>query len=233
MPLLLPTGQTPRRDRTRNTYPCHPPHHRLRRRRLGGARNDAASGHGFCPQWQKPQFATRGSPPSWGSLSLPSFRMRRSRLRNPPTPRHLPGDPSSGIPPPRDDKKNRTAFLPCRHVAPSELVRRFVKAIPQAGNSPCIGNSTMNRHLSTLYTTKKPKRGAWVFVAFQSYLTILETTPEPTVLPPSRIAKRRPSSMATGLMSSTVIVTWSPGMTISTPAGSSMEPVTSVVRMKN
>ena len=44
---------------------------------LGGARSDAASGHGFCPQWQKPQFAarahhtvvmriTRGSPPCTG-----------------------------------------------------------------------------------------------------------------------------------------------------------------------
>ena len=41
---------------------------------LGGARSDAAGGHGFCLQWQKPQFAarahhtvvmriTRGSPP--------------------------------------------------------------------------------------------------------------------------------------------------------------------------
>ncbi len=26
---------------------------------LGGARSDAAGGHGFCPQWQKPQFAAR------------------------------------------------------------------------------------------------------------------------------------------------------------------------------
>ena len=67
----------------------------------------------------------------------------------------------------------------------------------------------------------------------RNYFTILETTPEPTVLPPSRIAKRRPSSTATGLMSETSILTLSPGMTISTPSGSLMEPVTSVVRMKN
>lgn len=67
----------------------------------------------------------------------------------------------------------------------------------------------------------------------RNYLTIFETTPEPTVLPPSRIAKRRPSSTATGLMSETSILTLSPGMTISTPSGSLMEPVTSVVRMKN
>ena len=44
-------------------------------------------------------------------------------------------------------------------------------------------------------------------------------------------AKRRPSSTATGVWSSTVILTLSPGITISTPSGSAMVPVTSVVRM--
>ena len=62
------------RGQAERLFLCRPPHHRLRRSRLGGARSDAASGHGFCPQWQKPQFAarahhtvvmriTRGSPP--------------------------------------------------------------------------------------------------------------------------------------------------------------------------
>jgi len=59
---------------------------------------------------------------------------------------------------------------------------------------------------------------------------ILETTPAPTVRPPSRIAKRRPSSMAIGAIRVTLILTLSPGITISTPSGSSQEPVTSVVR---
>ena len=45
---------------------------------------------------------------------------------------------------------------------------------------------------------------------------IVETTPEPTVLPPSRIAKRRPVSQAIGVISSTVISTLSPGRHIST-----------------
>src|SRR5208282_1652420 len=63
-----------------------------------------------------------------------------------------------------------------------------------------------------------------------SYLRILVTTPAPTVLPPSRIAKRSPSSIAIGLIRSIVILMLSPGITISTPAGSSMVPVTSVVR---
>src|SRR5690606_13235340 len=63
-----------------------------------------------------------------------------------------------------------------------------------------------------------------------AYLMILATTPAPTVRPPSRIAKRRPSSIATGLISDTTIFTLSPGITISTPSGSSQAPVMSVVR---
>ena len=62
------------------------------------------------------------------------------------------------------------------------------------------------------------------------HLRILATTPAPTVRPPSRIAKRRPSSIATGLISDTFIFTLSPGITISVPSGSSTDPVMSVVR---
>ena len=54
--------------------------------------------------------------------------------------------------------------------------------------------------------------------------------PDPTVRPPSRIAKRSPFSRATGVINSTSIVTLSPGITISTPSGSVATPVTSVVR---
>src|ERR687895_210937 len=62
------------------------------------------------------------------------------------------------------------------------------------------------------------------------YCSIEVTTPEPTVRPPSRTAKRRPSSMAIGWISSTVICVLSPGLTISCPSGSVISPVTSVVR---
>jgi len=62
------------------------------------------------------------------------------------------------------------------------------------------------------------------------HLMILATTPAPTVRPPSRIANRRPSSIATGLIRLTTIFTLSPGITISTPSGSSQAPVMSVVR---
>jgi hypothetical protein len=51
------------------------------------------------------------------------------------------------------------------------------------------------------------------------YLMIFVTRPAPTVRPPSRIAKRKPSSIAIGLPSSTFIVTLSPGITISVPDG--------------
>ena len=61
------------------------------------------------------------------------------------------------------------------------------------------------------------------------YSMIVATRPDPTVRPPSRIAKVRPCSIATGWISSIVISTLSPGMHISIPAGNSQTPVTSVV----
>jgi len=64
----------------------------------------------------------------------------------------------------------------------------------------------------------------------EAYLMIFVTVPAPTVRPPSRMAKPRPSSMAIGWISSTVTSVVSPGMTISVPSGSVMTPVTSVVR---
>ena len=61
------------------------------------------------------------------------------------------------------------------------------------------------------------------------YSMIVATRPDPTVRPPSRIAKVRPWLIAIGWISSIVISTLSPGMHISTPSGSSQTPVTSVV----
>jgi len=62
------------------------------------------------------------------------------------------------------------------------------------------------------------------------YSIISVTAPAPTVWPPSRIAKRKPFSSATGVISVTSQLTLSPGITISTPVGSFTSPVTSVVR---
>ena len=62
-----------------------------------------------------------------------------------------------------------------------------------------------------------------------NYSMISATMPEPTVLPPSRIANVKLFSIAIGLISSTVMSTLSPGRHISTPSGSLITPVTSVV----
>ena len=61
------------------------------------------------------------------------------------------------------------------------------------------------------------------------YSIIFVTTPAPTVLPPSRIAKFNFSDIAIGVINFTVNLASSPGITISVPAGSSTSPVTSVV----
>src|SRR5690242_1439613 len=68
------------------------------------------------------------------------------------------------------------------------------------------------------------------FAAGGASARILVTTPAPTVLPPSRIANRRPSSHAIGDTSTTSTLMLSPGITISVPAGNVTVPVTSVVR---
>ncbi len=76
---------------------------------------------------------------------------------------------------------------------------------------------------------RKAKSPGLLIISSYDYSMIVATAPEPTVRPPSRIAKRRPCSIATLWISSTVISTLSPGMHISVPAGSSQTPVTSVV----
>ena len=62
------------------------------------------------------------------------------------------------------------------------------------------------------------------------YSIISLTTPAPTVRPPSRTANRSSFSIAIGVINSADIVTLSPGITISTPSGNVITPVTSVVR---
>ena len=66
--------------------------------------------------------------------------------------------------------------------------------------------------------------------AFSNYSVIRVTIPEPTVRPPSRMAKRLPTSIAIGLPSSTANLTLSPGIHISAPPSRLAPPVTSVVR---
>ena len=73
------------RGTAQELLPCLTPHPSLRDTCLSGVRSDAAGGHGFCPQWQKHQFAarahhtvvvriTRGSPPEGeGFLASPPY----------------------------------------------------------------------------------------------------------------------------------------------------------------
>ncbi len=61
------------------------------------------------------------------------------------------------------------------------------------------------------------------------YFIILVTTPAPTVFPPSLIAKFNFSFIAIGVISFTVNLPSSPGITISVPEGNVTSPVTSVV----
>src|SRR4029079_17347516 len=78
------------------------------------------------------------------------------------------------------------------------------------GNSLIQTNSKANR--ATLIQNRA--------VGALYYLVMSATTPAPTVRPPSRIAKRRPESMAIGAISFTPRLTLSPGITLSVPSGS-------------
>jgi len=80
-----------------------------------------------------------------------------------------------------------------------------------------------------LYSNRKAKNLPLLLIKLCYYSTIEVICPAPTVLPPSLIAKRNPSLIATALINSTVIVKLSPGITISVPSGNWISPVTSVV----
>ena len=67
---------------------------------------------------------------------------------------------------------------------------------------------------------KRSKGISLLPLPFQRYSIISVTTPAPTVLPPSRMAKRSSFSRATGVINSPFMLILSPGMTISTPSGS-------------
>src|SRR6267378_3475979 len=84
-------------------------------------------------------------------------------------------------------------------------------------------------NIVTRHKFKSPKL-IGSYRTYRSYSTTSDTVPAPTVLPPSRIAKRNPFSIAIGAINSMFISTLSPGITISTPVGRFATPVTSVVR---
>ena len=110
------------------------------------------------------------------------------------------------------------SYTPTRHQKVEKLIFFLTKSRP--------GGGVCGRVIAA--RTSKIKHS--IVQNLKNYSMIFATTPAPTVRPPSRIAKRRPSSIAIGAMRVAVIWTLSPGITISVPAGSSIEPVTSVVR---
>ena len=116
-------------------------------------------------------------------------------------------------------------------ILPADAVDRVIQRF-EADTGPLIGARAVARawrdpdYKRRLLEEPPPAR---MLVSVSYWMTSV-TTPEPTVRPPSRIAKRRPASMAIGWISSISIWTLSPGMTISTPSGRFATPVTSVVR---
>ena len=129
-------------------------------------------------------------------------------------------------------------FLSAFHFAKLIVPYRPPFCPPPSGRRPCKTFSFLSPSLIRWIQQKAPPRlvgreGPCIAMLpqrGQNHSMILLTTPEPTVRPPSRIAKRRPSSIATAVSSSTVMTTLSPGMHISVPSGRLMMPVTSVVR---
>jgi hypothetical protein len=89
----------------------------------------------------------------------------------------------------------------------------------------------LRRKFTVFFEQLRLKNAAFTPQVFpNNYSITLATTPAPTVRPPSRMAKRKPCSIATGAMSVTIILMLSPGITISVPSGNCVAPVTSVVR---
>ena len=136
---------------------------------------------------------------------------------------------------------------------------RWIEVLSLLATTPCASSHCTRRGNNLIFSSQQnictggaartPDTRFWRPMLYQlSYTRVRELTrlksdqfywyysrisvicPAPTVLPPSRIAKRSPMFNATGWIRVTVMVMLSPGITISTPAGSSISPVTSSVR---
>ena len=107
----------------------------------------------------------------------------------------------------------RRLFILRRNVVTMLAFRALQHNVIARHNSPSLKN----------WARPKPQ-------APKIYSMMSVIVPAPTVLPPSRMANRKPFSIAIGVMSVISIATLSPGITISTPSGKFATPVTSVVR---
>jgi hypothetical protein len=106
----------------------------------------------------------------------------------------------------------------------------FCRAIQPRAGFHAFKPNVFACHL--IYSQKQSFAGFFGEAVFSDgdYSTIFVTTPEPTVFPPSLIAKRTFSVIAIGLPRTTETLTLSPGMHISAPPRRLASPVTSVVR---
>src|SRR5699024_4678744 len=77
---------------------------------------------------------------------------------------------------------------------------------------------------------KTRSRFSYLVLIFIYYFSISVTTPKTTVRQASHIDNHVPFSIAIGEINTITISMLSPGITISTPSGNSIIPVTSVVR---
>lgn len=113
----------------------------------------------------------------------------------------------------RDNCANLSRYIQATHIlAPCQHLLMDLQKLPAL---------VMERHRRAAIPLRQRGNG---------YSTTFVTNPEPTVRPPSRIAKRLPSSIAIGLPNSTSSATLSPGIHISAPPMRLVAPVTSVVR---
>ena len=215
---------------------------------------------GLCPHPPKgpvPWVSLFGERPSSLASGMPSYGrkralspLRRSRRRlscSPSRDRHIP-PPSRGEngglcphppkgPVPWESLLGNRPTSPPSSRYPRPPKRRRRQAPARGPAAVCALYSP--RPERNAEAPMPPARGAWAFVDLEpkaladrtaGHSRILVTTPEPTVRPPSRMAKRRPSSHAIGVINVISMSMLSPGITISTPSGSLMLPVTSVVR---
>ena len=110
---------------------------------------------------------------------------------------------------------NASCFTSCKNLSGFLIIVHSMLAGAEGIEPPTSG-----------FGDRRSTNWATLLVA---YLIILVTTPAPTVLPPSLIAKLSFSLMAIGVISLTLNFASSPGIIISVPDGSVTSPVTSVV----
>ena len=187
---------------------------------LGGARSDAAGGHGFCPQWQKPQFATRahhtvvmritrGSPPctgeargdvEWSPSCHPNMR---TFLRHPEhgtkwsggipsfvTTRSLPWDSSSQKLLGMTGERDTPRLRPVGARAPPRRNAPASRHFSYVGTSPLWGSCAASSECSC--------KQAFLLASDGMTVSVLTVSCPPYVIPPALISCILPAAPYNG-----------------------------------